>query len=160
MTTGFKLGAAFLAAALIMWVNIFAHLLGIPESTQSALTVLVFVPIGFGAFYLAKSRQERAAAIASGALPPDKVESDRRKGKRRLIVLWVCMFPFTLSSPFWLPAISGRSLGRLGDFVNAFVTFLILSVIIGIKLRKKPNHVPDSALSSGTPPAGQESRHR
>jgi hypothetical protein len=160
MTTAFKSGAASLATALIMWVNIFSHLLGIPESIQTILAILAFVPLGFVAFYLAKWRQERAAAIASGVLPFDRVEIDRRKGKRRLIVLWVCMFPFTLSSPFWLPAISGRSLGRLGDFVNAFVTFVVLSVIIWIQLKKKPNHVPDPTFSSGTPPAEQETRHR
>jgi hypothetical protein len=104
-------------------------------------------------------KEEKAEAIASGAMLPSKVVSEQIKGRRRLIVIWICMFPLTMSFPFWLPIVSGVSLGRVGDFMTALGSFLMLSLICWIQLKKMPNQSTDPTLSSGTPAARQPARH-
>jgi FtsH-binding integral membrane protein len=154
MTTRFKLNAVSLVACLMGYTSICSHILGIPDSGQWALLILIWVPLGLVFFYIKKLKEERAEAIASGVLAPSKVANEQSRGRKKLIVIWICMFPFTMSFPFWLPTVSGVSLGRLGDFMTAFASFLILSVICWIQLKKRPNQLPDPTSPSVTPPAG------
>ena len=65
-----------------------------------------------------------------------------------LVTVWICMVPFIMSFHFWLPSISGVSLGRVGDFLVSAATLAMVSVLFWIQLRKLPNH-PMEPLSPG-----------
>jgi FtsH-binding integral membrane protein len=154
MTTRFKLNIASFFVCVVGFANTSSYILGIPEAGQWALLIVIWVPLGLVFYYFKKLKKERAEAIASGVLALSKVADEESKGRKKLILTWVCMFPFTMSFPFWLPTVSGVSLGHLGDFLTAFGSFLMLSLVFWLRLKKKPNQLPDPTSPSVTPPAG------
>jgi len=152
MKTKTKLTTACIVAGAMMWLNILSHPLGISEGVQWVLILGVFIPLGLIFVYNKRLKKEKTEAVAAGTLPASKIVDHQNKGRKRLIVIWICLVPFALSFPFWLPSISGISLGRVGDFMVSIASIAMFSLIFWIQLKKLPNKPPQTPIS-GTPAA-------
>jgi hypothetical protein len=116
-----------------------SHLLGLSNPTQWALLILMWIPLGLTFFYIKKLKGEKASQVAAGILPASKIEDDKRKARKRLIVIWICMVPFTLTTFLWMPYVSGISLGLRGDVFVSIATLAMVSLIFWIQLKKLPD---------------------
>jgi len=142
MTTRTKLNIASFTASAMSFLIVGSHLLALPQPVHWALLILIWIPLGLIFTYTKKIKEGRAGEIAAGILPASKVEDDQRKGRKRLIVIWICMVPFTMSTPLWMPFVSGISLGLLGDVGVSIITLAMISVIFWIQLKKIPKQRP------------------
>jgi hypothetical protein len=98
----------------------------------------MWIPLGLTFFYIKKLKSEKASQVAAGILPVSKIEDDKRKARKRLIVIWICMVPFTLTTFLWMPYVSGISLGLWGDVFVSIATLATVSLIFWLQLKKLP----------------------
>ena len=68
----------------MIWLNVCSHMLGIPEWLQWVLIVGVWVPITLTFVYRGRFKRERAEAAASGSLPADTADRERKRGRMTL----------------------------------------------------------------------------
>lgn len=151
MTARTTCNLSLAAASTLLLLNLFSRPLGISGEMRQLVICAAIVPLVLFFAYLKKAKEEVEIGGAS-------IGAARTRARSRLIAIWVCLVPFTLSFPFWLPRLSGVSLGRVGDFVISFATLLVVSLILWIQLRKLPNLSPESTSPSVASPAGQEPR--
>lgn len=118
----------------------------------------MWIPLGLTFFYIKKLKSEKASQVAAGILPVSKIEDDKRKARKRLIVIWICMVPFTLTTFLWMPYVSGISLGLRGDVFVSIATLAMVSVIFRIQLKKLPASSNVLNEGSGEVTAKQKSK--
>jgi hypothetical protein len=136
MTTRTKLNIASITTSAMMFLVIGSHLLRLSDPTQWALLILIWIPLGLVFSYTKKLKDEKAGKVAAGILPASKIEDDKRKAKKRLIVIWICMVLFTLTTFLWMRYVSGISLGLRGDVFISIATLAMVSLIFWIQLTK------------------------
>ncbi len=142
MTTRTKLNIASLSTSAIILLNVCSRPLGISERGQWVLIIGVWIPLALTFFYIKRLKAERTRDLASGILSVSKVADDQRRGKKRLVIVWICMIPLVLSTPFWMPKLSGIDLGVGGNVIVAMITLGVASLIFGIRLKKWPSQPP------------------
>ncbi|HNC23475.1 MAG TPA: hypothetical protein PLU52_04650 [Opitutaceae bacterium] len=152
MTLRTKTNLAGILAAVLGNLVVFSHILRIPDSVQWGLMLGVLLLLGVQFHYFKKLKEERAREISRGAVTVTSLADQHRQSRRKLIIIWICLIPFTLSMPRWLPYVSGVSLGRTGDMLVALVTLGLLSLIFWNNLRRTSRNRPkDPSQSGGTP---------
>lgn len=148
MKTQTKLNVASLTATTVSFLIIGSHLLGFSKAVEWALFITIWIPLGFGFSYAKKLKEEQAHDVATGVVAASKIDELIIQRKRFLVRLWIAMVPLTLSFPFWLPSVTGVSLGRIGDFLVAVATFAMISAIFWVQLKKMPNHTAEPSSQS------------
>lgn len=153
MTARTKLTVSSTALSTLLFVNLFSRPLGISRDVQQVILLAAFIPMVLVVAYLRVAKVEGDKRIAT-------IPDARAKARRRLITIWIVMVPFTLLYSLWLPALSGSSLGHLGDFFVSVAALLIVSLIFWMRLRTMPNPSPNPTPAPGNSPAEPESRLR
>jgi hypothetical protein len=130
---------AGVAINAMLWPTLFSRQLGLSEGVQWALRFGAVIPIWLIFVYNKKIKEEETKMVADGTLSARKIEDEQGKAMNRLMVIWICLVPFTMSFPFWLPRISGISLGFRGDVFVSIATLAIISLIFLIRIKKMAN---------------------
>ena len=115
MTLRTKTNLAGILAAVLGNLVVFSHILRIPDSVQWGLMLGVLLLLGVQFHYFKKLKEERAREISRGAVTVTSLADQYRRSRRRLIIIWICLIPFTLSMPRWLPYVSGSHERRLNN---------------------------------------------
>jgi hypothetical protein len=136
MNTRAKLNASILATGGMLWLNILSYPLGMPGEFQLVINVATMVPITLNFIFLRRLRAEQARDVAAGRMSANKVAAGLRHARKRLIILWILLVPFVLSFPLWLPKLTGVSVGGKGDFLVALATLAMISLILGLMIRR------------------------
>ena len=79
-----KLNLSSGLAPAMIWLNVCSPMLGIAQWLQWALIVGVWVPLGLTFVYLGRFKRESAEAVASGSLPADTADRERKRGRMTL----------------------------------------------------------------------------
>jgi hypothetical protein len=142
MTTRAKLNLSVLATGALLWLNILSYPLGFARNVQLLINLVAMIPISLNFVFLRRLRAETAREVAAGRLPASTVTEALKRARRRLIALWIFLVPFVLSFPFWLPRLSGVSVGRTGDLLVSLATLAMISFIFWLMIRRmgRPNH--------------------
>ena len=143
VTTRAKLNIASLAASTLMIVGVFGHALGIPRSLEVLPMAVAWIPLVLCFVYI-KWMKVEAAGVAVD-LPT------RDMARRRVIGIWVITVIFSLTTPWWMPAVSGTNLGMMANILIAVITVGIVSFIFGMQLRKMPK---TAGMQPGNPAGG------
>jgi hypothetical protein len=119
----------------MMFLNVFAKPLHIPDEVRWILIVGVFVPLTMVFQYLKVLKQEQAAAPEDQKQVNGEAGDPRRKVKNRLLLGMAFGVMAGLAAPFWMP-ITGTSLGMKGDFLCGLFSAAVLCTIFGLRIRK------------------------